>query len=93
MKIFGTKYSEYSINICTYSSLKFTNDNRINSSIVSLSIFTFSVLMASTDTTGFNGTFVGCFMLLKSMAGFFVTVPYAFVALCNDLNDAWFRKR
>lgn len=47
-----------------YSSLKLTNDRRINNSIASLSMVTFSGLIELV-AIGFRGTFVGCFMTLK----------------------------
>lgn len=72
-----------------YSSLRFTKDNRIRSSIVSLSIFTFSDLTVST-ATGFNGTFVGCLMWLKSIVGLFAVVDevlYARATLYNTRKE------
>lgn len=76
-----------------YSSLKLTNDKRINNSIVSLSMVTFSGLVVLV-AIGFKGTFVGCFMSLKSKDDLLSAdddVLHARVMLTVDLIDA-FRK-
>lgn len=73
----------------TNSSLKLTNDKRISSSIVSLSMVTFSGLIVL-GAIGFKGTFVGCFMSLKSKVGLFDAdddVLHARVTLTGFFNN------
>lgn len=75
-----------------YSSLKLTNDKRINNSIVSLSMVTFSGLIVLV-AIGFNGTFVGYFISLKSKDDLFDDdddiVLHARVTLTEDINNAF----
>lgn len=75
----------------TYSSLKLTNDKRINNSIVSLSMVTFSGLVVLV-AIGFRGTFVGYFMSLKSNDDLFDAddfVLHARITLTVDFNNVF----